>query len=301
MQSSKGSRIPGISSSDHPRRSRPQRPPRPSIIGLTAIIVAAAGALSGCTYHQIDVAAAGQPRGLTVSGTGRLTAEPDMASVRIGVETRHSDAKVAVEENNRRMTLVVANVKGLGLPEADLQSANFSIHYEVNHREPPPPRKAPLEETVEQAATEGPTLRPPAPPPQRGEFVVNNTLVVLVRDLALLSDVLGTATSVGANSISGVDFEIDDSSALQAQARDAAIADAMQKAERLAKAAGTPLGRLVRLEEGGGGAHPMSETMFRMSAAKSSVPIQSGTMEVTESVTLTFELTAPKPATADEK
>ncbi len=273
-----------------------------SLLSSSLIAAAVGSSLSGCTYPQIDVASAEQPRGLSVTGTGRISAEPDLASVRIGVETRHPDAKAAVEENNRRMRLVVANMKSLGLPEADLQSANFSIHFQVDRREPPAlsPRKEAVEDVEEVAEGRPKRLSPSTPAPRRGEFVVNNTLVVLVRDVSKLSEVLGTATAVGANSISGVDFEIDDPSGLEAQARDAAIADALQKAERITKAAGTPLGRVLRIEEGGGGTRPISEGMFRMSAAKSSVPIQSGTMEITESVTMTFELTPPKEDASDE-
>ncbi len=175
-----------------------------SLLSSSLIAAAVASSLSGCTYPQIDVASAEQPRGLSVTGTGRISAEPDLASVRIGVETRHPDAKAAVEENNRRMRLVVANMKSLGLPEADLQSANFSIHFQVDRREPPAlsPRKEAVEDVEEVAEGRPKRLSPSTPAPRRGEFVVNNTLVVLVRDVSKLSEVLGTATFSSSSSSS---------------------------------------------------------------------------------------------------
>lgn len=256
---------------------------------LALIAALLAPVIAACSHDHIEVQAPGERQGLVVTGSGSVSAAPDLAVVRIGVESRDADVKVAADANGKQASLVIANLKALGIAEADLQTSNFSVRYD--ELPPAPPVPAGMEVPVEKG--EKATARQAPAPGPKGHFVVSNTLNVRVRDLDKLSDVLSTSVSLGANSIWGVEFEIDDPKPLQATARDQAVADALAKAKRLAAAAGAELGPLLRLEEGGGSSSPVAEGMYRMSSAKLQAPTEAGSVEVTAVVTLEFALAKP--------
>jgi uncharacterized protein YggE len=264
----------------------------------------------GCAHDTVEVQIPAERRGLIVTGSGSVKSVPDLAVVRIGVESRDPDVKVAADKNGKQTSLVIANLKALGIAAADLQTSDFSVRYEEHPPTPPVPvgielageqgaeRVTPkgaekgAEKSTEKGAEKSTVGQAPVPPP-KGHFVVNNTLHVRVRDLDKLGDVLSTSVSLGANSIWGVEFELDDPKPLQATARDVAVADALAKAKRLAEAAGAQLGPLLRINEGGTPATPASDGMYRMASVKLQAPTEAGSVEVTATVTLEFALAAP--------
>ncbi|TMV59997.1 DUF541 domain-containing protein, partial [Thioclava sp. BHET1] len=88
---------------------------------------------------------------------------------------------------------------------------------------------------------------------------------------------------------SGLSFGLKDDAKAQDEARAAAVKDAMAKAKLFAGAAGLRLGPVRTItEEGGGGAPmPMMKTFAR---AASPVPVASGEVTVTASVSMVFGL-----------
>lgn len=248
---------------------------------LCAGVVAGA---SSCTTEIVNhVAAPQEAPGLVSSGSGKVTAAPDTAVINIGVESRGPDPKAAVGQNTEQMTSLVATLKGLGIADADLQTSNFNIHFERSE-----PNLG-----MAMAAASGKVAAgavKPEHPANEGVFVVTNTLNVTVRDLPKLGDILSASTAAGANSIWGVDFRIDDPEPLLAQARDKAVADAIEKAKRLAAAAGVKLGKLMSVEESGrGGPMPIGSGRFAMPKA-AAVPIEAGSMEVQADVSVRFAI-----------
>lgn len=245
---------------------------------LCAGVVAGA---SSCTTEIVNhVAAPEAAQGLVSSGSGKVTAAPDTAVINIGVESRGADPKAAVEQNNQHMTSLVATLKGLGIADPDLQTSNFNIHFERN--------EANLGMAMAAAAGKAVPGAKPEAAATEGVFVVTNTLNVTVRELAKLGDILSASTAAGANTIWGVEFRIDDPEPLLAQARDKAVADAIEKAKRLAAAAGVKLGKLMSVEESGrGGPMPVGAGRYAMAKA---VPIEAGSMEVQADVTVRFSI-----------
>lgn len=223
-----------------------------------------------------------------VTGSGKVAAAPDMAVVNVGVESRQADPKAAVELNSQQMTKLVASLKSLGIAEADLQTSNFNIRFERIEQPWSPPQPASAPAVLSKAA---PVVIPPKPQPTiEGVFVVTNTLSVTVRELAKLGEALTASTDAGANTIWGVEFRLNDPAPLLAQARDKAVADALEKAKRLAQVSGVKLGRVVNIEESGsGGPMPLSAA-FGARTAKTSVPIEAGSLEVNADVVVRFAL-----------
>mgnify|MGYP001579772708 CR=1 FL=1 len=102
------------------------------------------------------------------------------------------------------------------------------------------------------------------------------------------------AIGQGANQVSGVEFFIDDPDSFRAQARAEAFAKARTKAKELAKLAKVRLGDVVTFSESYSGQSPIFyEKALTMGTAGygGAVPdVQSGSQEITVSVSVVFEI-----------
>jgi uncharacterized protein YggE len=176
--------------------------------------------------------AAAIPGTITVVGEGKVTLEPDIATVTIGVETVTDTVKAASDENNTQVQAVLAALSEQGIADKDMQTSGFSIY-------------------AERFGPDGPVQDSDV------RYHVTNNVVVTVRNLDNVGTVLDAAIEAGANNIYGIQFDLDDPSAAESDARSAAIADAQTKASELAKLAGVPLGQIVSVSEvvGGNGAY----------------------------------------------
>jgi uncharacterized protein len=201
---------------------------------------------------------------ITVTGTGEVSAAPDMATLSLGVTTEAEEAAAAMRANSEAMAAVLARLVALGIAEADMQTSSISLS---PRWEPPRP-----------AETE----------PRVTGFVASNMLTVEVRDLAALGGVIDAVVGDGANTLGGLVFGIADDRALRDAARRAAVADAAGKARVLAEAAGVRLGSVEEIVEGGEMGGPMFARMDM--AAAESVPVAPGEIDLQVTVTMTWEI-----------
>jgi uncharacterized protein YggE len=220
-----------------------------------------------------------------VSGSGEAHGPPDVARISLGVEARHADSQQASAMVAQRMAKVIAALKQAGVAEDDIQTSNLSMYFERAPR--PEPRPLPLPAEAEEAAA---GQKPTPGPPVEGVYRVTNTVRATLRDLDRASQVVGAATSAGANQVHGIRFELEDDAALVAEARAAAVADARRSAEQLAELMGVKLGRVISVNEGGGGG-PVAPMMMRAESADGGgMPMQRGTLTVQQSVEVIYEL-----------
>jgi len=196
---------------------------------LCALLVAGCGLLS-----QARPAAEAEPTGesISVSGFGEATGTPDIATVQLGVSVTADTIGAAIEQSNQTVERVRQAVLGQGIAETDLQSINFNVWPEDKFD--------------------------PATGQQTGERVyhVDSTLQVKVRDIGQVSEVIQTGLDAGANNIWGLTYGIDDSAALEAEARTKALEDAADRAQQLANALGVSLGDPIAVSELVGGLSP---------------------------------------------
>ena len=108
-------------------------------------------------------------------------------------------------------------------------------------------------------------------------------------DPAGVGRLLEAAVDAGANTVSGVSFAVSDPARGRDGALQAAFADARAKAEVLARAAGRALGRAIAITEGTAGS-PLPIPMMRAQAMGGGMPVESGTEEVSFTVSVVFEL-----------
>lgn len=211
---------------------------------------------------------------LTVNAEGRSTRAPDLAVFSAGVTTQADTASAALADNSRRMTAVIAALKGAGIAPRDIQTSNLNL----NPVYAPPVRQP--DGSYEQAQ-------------QRViGYQVNNTVAVRQRKLDQYGRVLDTLVGSGANQVNGPSFQLDQPDAAADEARAAAIAKARARADLYARAAALRVVRIVSISEGGGYSPPMP-MMRKMSAdmvAAAPAPVEAGELDVGANVTVQFEL-----------
>lgn len=211
-----------------------------------------------------------EPPAISVTGQGSATAAPDMATIRLGVETQAKEPGAAMEQNSAAVEGVMAKLESAGVAGKDVQTANLSVSPVYDHR---------------RVQEEGGA-------PKLVGFRVTNEVVANIRDLDGLGAVLSGAVDAGANRINSLSFSIEDDAALRNQARRKAVEDARQTAETLAKAAGVALGPIHSIQSGFQGPRPMpAGNMMRVEMAQSdAAPVAPGESEVTATVHIVWEI-----------
>jgi uncharacterized protein len=160
---------------------------------------------------------------LSVTGSGKVTVIPDIATINLGVVIERPTAKAAREAAAVAMTAVVDAVRKLGIADKDIATANVSLN--------------PVYDYPNNAA-----------PKIRG-YQLQNTISITVRDLAKLSDLLDNSVIAGATTVNGISFDVADRTAAEAQAREAAVKDARTKADTLANGLGVRITGVASVAE----------------------------------------------------
>jgi uncharacterized protein YggE len=233
-------------------------------------ILAALIPLTLATALSTPVIAAGS---MQITGHGEIMAVPDTAYVTSGVTSQGMTAKEALDANNADMKALIDTLKAAGIDAKDIQTSGFSV--------------SPNYVYSDERDANGYQL-----PPKIVGYTVYNGVTVVVRDLASLGSVLDKAVTVGANQVSGVTFAVDDPKDLLNEARKLAFADAREKAELYADAAGVELGALALISELTGYNQPQPY-MFKAEAAsmdRSVVPVEVGQVSFSIDVNVSWDL-----------
>ncbi len=239
-----------------------------AVIGLLVLV-----AVTGCGASGAGVAlplqqSSGYPPAntITVSGFGDANGVPDIAYVNLGINIANADVGQAVNDANAAIQAVEDAVKALGVAEQDIQTSAFNVWPEERYD--------------------------PSTGMSTGQrtFHVDSMLMVTVRDLSQTSAVIEAALNAGANSVQGLSFGIEDTSALESQARTAAVENARVRAQELAQATGVSLGDPIIVTEvsGYGPVYPMLGGGRGGADTASAPPINPGQLSVTVNVQVTF-------------
>jgi uncharacterized protein YggE len=226
------------------------------------------------------------PPEISVTADATIAAKPDRAAIEIGVVTESKTAQAAAAQNARRVEAVITALRAV-LPAAGGESAPG---------ETPPPGATTV--SPAQITTVGYSLDPVYSRPKPGgnpiltSYSVSNTVRVTTDDLALVGPLIDGAMGAGANRINRLAFTLQDEQPLVMKALGMASTRAKEKAEAIASALGVNIVRVLQVEENGPSVRPV-ERMLRLGAVSESpspTPVESGTVDVTASVTLTVEV-----------
>ena len=203
-----------------------------------------------------------------LSAYGETKVAPDMATINLGVQTDGKTAAEALAANATRMTAVMTSLKKAGIAEKDIQTSNLNLNPQYRYAENQPPVLI--------------------------GYQVSNQVTVIVHDLKRLGAAVDATVNAGANQVNGISFGLDDPTAAENAAREAAVKALAAKADLYAKATGYRINRLVSLSEGGGYTPqppmPMQAMAFRGKAADST-PVSGGELSVRIDISGLYELT----------
>jgi hypothetical protein len=208
------------------------------------------------------------PEMLSVSGEGKASIAPDIASVNLGIITEGVKVETIVKTNTEKMNALLLEVKNLGIEEKDIKTKNYSLQPRYEW-------------------TETGTRIPKG-------YTLTQTIEVKIRDFAKIGNVLEIASANGVNNIGDLQFAIDELEKAKSIAREQAIVQAKEKAQLISQQTGLKLKKITNIYEDTG-AYPYSAydtAGMGGSTAKimSSIAptIQTGEQEITVKITLNY-------------
>ncbi len=222
-------------------------------------------------------------RSFVVSGEGEVVAVPDVAEFTFSVITQGGTDIASLQKTNTDKTNTAIDfVKSEGVDAKDIKTQSYNLE--------------PRYQYYDCSSVYLEDGRPrPCPPPEIVGYTVTQTVLVKVRDFSKAGGILGGVVDAGANSVSQLNFTIDDDEKVLAEAREEAIEKAKEKAEAIAEAAGFSVGRLLSISESG--VYPRAvyyakDMVYGMGGGEAAAApsIEPGSQEVTVNVTLTYEI-----------
>lgn len=216
---------------------------------------------------------------ITVSGSDDVFAVPDTATFSVTVLETAKDVKAAQTVATKKANDIIAYLKGADIAEKDIRTTDYSIN----------PQYEWTNGTCSSAGYCAPGKQ------TLTGFQVTQTLTIKTKDTAKAGELLSGVGAKGASQVSGLSFTIEDEDALQAEAREKAIAKARAKADQLASSLGVSVVRVVGFNEDGGG-RPMyyakTMAMDSMAGAEAApapeIPV--GQNKITSNVSVTYEI-----------
>lgn len=216
---------------------------------------------------------------ITVSGEGKVFAVPDVATITFSVRKDASTVKEAQEKANEIANGAIEFIRDSGVEEKDIKvvSNNFYPKYE----------------------TIAPCYTYPCPnkDPKIVGYEVSRSITVKVRNADSAGAIVDGLATKNVTDLNGPTFTIDDEDSIRDEAREDAIADAREKAEKLADQLGVSIVRIVGFSENGGGypiAYMRAESanmgMGGAEDMKVDADLPMGENEYSSNVTITYEI-----------
>ncbi len=250
------------------------------IITLILAAVFALALLTGCSAKVSDAAVydtVQQKDGnlvaattITVTGYGKMTVKPDMATVSVGVRTDEATAELASSKNAEIVEKVLTAVKKMGINDDDITTENYSIYPNYVYNQ------ADGTESV-------------------NGYQANTMLSVKCYDIENVGSVIDTAVAAGANQTYGVYFSIKDKSIYDKDLAKLAAEDALRQAEAYAEALGMKVKKVVSATTGAQINDPVIYVNADEAVAEekdavttSGTSIQQGTLDVSANIIIKY-------------
>lgn len=252
--------------------------------GIGAIFSVAILAISSLffayTYSKSISIRSNTYRNFSVNGEGKIIAVPDIALFSFSVVTEGDRDIVAIQhENTKHINDAITLLKEEDIEDEDISTNAYNLQPRYQHFDCL--RSSLSKECLPQS-------------PEIIGYTINQTISVKIRDIKKAGQILSKVTQSGANSISGLSFEVNDKKEDENNARQKAIADATKKAELIAQAGNFKLGKILSIRENS------SPIYYRAAAAPSfgslennmgvSPDIKPGSQEIMVGVTINYEI-----------
>jgi hypothetical protein len=199
--------------------------------------------------------------GITVTGTGTVSGTPDTLRLSMSVSVTQPSVSAALDAANAAASRIQGSLRQHGVADKDLQTSGLSIQPQY-------------------AGGNKPVIN---------GYQVNESLTATLRDLKSAGAAITAAAQAGgdATRVDSVSLDLSDTGPLVTAARGKAFAQAKDKAEQYARAAGVRLGDVVSISEAIATPAPVTYAAAAVPSA-SPVPIATGSQDVGVTVTVVF-------------
>ena len=217
-------------------------------------------------------------RSFTVSGDGKATGTPDVATFSFQVISEGGlDVAKLQSDNAAKMNKAIDFVKQLKIDAKDIKTEQYSVSPQYSNT------------VCDYVAGKV------CPPATITGYTIQQGVTVKVRDFNMISKILSGVVENGANSVTQIQFAIDNPTEVENTARAEAFKKAKEKAEGMAKAGGFTVGRLLDISESSGGYNPYyaRSAMMDMAGAKEAPvapTIEAGSQDINITVSLKYEI-----------
>ena len=184
-----------------------------------------AAALLVFSVAGTNLADAAEPNTIAVGGMAEQEVAPDMAYVDLGITVRANDAETACAEEAKIAQQIRRSLLGLAITDNDLQNTGYYMYQEYK-----------VDRDGKRTA---------------GQYVLNSSVKVTVRDLDKLSQVIDNTVKAGVTNIDSVSYALSTQNIVQRQLLAAAVENAREKAAVVASAGSRSLGSMLSADING--------------------------------------------------
>ncbi len=178
---------------------------------------------------------------IEVVGIGEVESVPDLAVLRFTSNFESKSTKTVRDEVEKKVTALVKSAKELGITDDEIVSGNFSLYPKYHYSD------------------KGVQIF--------DGYAASRDVTFRLKDFSLIEKVAKCAVDAGITSINGFSYEIKDTSSLKAQADTKAIADAKDKAQRLAEGFAVKIKGACSLRFENSGVAPIRHRSMLMTSA----------------------------------
>lgn len=171
-------------------------------------------------------------------GVSLIQLEPDMADLNVEVAVTEKTAKAAKDNSDAAVAKFISRLTAAGVAKEQIHSANLNLQPQYVY-------------TQDKA-------------PELTGYIASRQITVMVKELSRLNAILDSALEEGMNRVNNIALKSSKEAEYVAKARQAAIADAKQKAESLAQGFGENLGKIWQIRYYD--QRPVQPVMLRMNA-----------------------------------
>lgn len=214
---------------------------------------------------------------ITVKGTGRVSAKPDLIVVSMMLETEDKDYGKTMEIAAEKIGLINESLEKIGFQKKAVKTTNFNVR--ANY------------ENVRDKNGSYKTVF-------KGYVCNHNLKVEFDFDTKRLAEVLSAISACLAKPAFSISFTVKDPAAISDELLKSAARNAKQKAEVLCSASGVKLGELVSIDYNWGELNVYSATeyklesrrMMKAEACMANVEIEPDDIDVNDTATFVWEI-----------
>lgn len=205
---------------------------------------------------------------IQVTAQGTVRVEPDIAYITLGVQSQAKTAEDSQAANTEKMTALYQALEQLGIAEKDYYTSQYNVNPNYTY-------------TDNTQHITG--------------YTTTNMIEVTMRDLSQIGTLLDAAAKAGMNQAYSLQFGLENPDAAGLDALQTALSNADTKAKLMAETTGVQIVRILSVKDS-----VVSTTTpnYRYEYAKpeaaydaaASVPVSSGTMEVTMQASIVYEI-----------